>query len=507
MRILTLHAPDTPAGLQRALGWAGAVLLGAFVLLAPLSYAVAAVSPFGLHQEPEASSFLSALSRLPVPALAASEFVQQQLTGDSLLAVAWVRTVAVMTPLLVATAAAASALWLLARGRHLVTERTITLITRVAVVVGIVSALSYPMFTQDMWVSVVWGRMLLDGVNPYYEFFSESALEGTPLVGFPIRMTYGPLWAWWSAGIAGLGGGDAIRTFVVWKAMLLACWLGMLWLIRAILSAASPARRAAALCFAGWWPVSAHFAVGEAHNDIVMVVLLVLWLYMHVRRIPWAILALAASVLVKYVTAPLLVIEAWQAWMNRRRQPWAYAIWGGMAVALTAALTLPLWRGANILAPALEMQGWHFLTPAHALTTVLHWADVPASLEGLDLVGGLVFGSMAVHAMIRLARGPDEQAVFSLALALMCFVLFAGVGHGWPWYLVWVVPLVAVHGSGVLWRLTVCAAAAAPFLDIVWLLPAAWDALPVAGVAYFGSIAVLSVLPLNWRALEWGRWT
>ena len=38
------------------------------------------------------------------------------------------------------------------------------------------NAAIYPMFTQDMWMPVVWGRMLLSGHDPYDEAYLRDSI-------------------------------------------------------------------------------------------------------------------------------------------------------------------------------------------------------------------------------------------------------------------------------------------------------------------------------------------
>ena len=63
-----------------------------------------------------------------------------------------------------------------------------------------VCALAFPVFTQDLWLSAAWGRMIAAGVNPFHTLFTPESLAGLPLDHFPMPMSYGPLWGLVSGG-------------------------------------------------------------------------------------------------------------------------------------------------------------------------------------------------------------------------------------------------------------------------------------------------------------------
>ena len=432
-------------------------------------------------------------------------FLTRVLSGDSILAVIPVSTSIYVFLMSIVTLAAVGAMFLLSRARQLIADSTLDLIFRIGVALGIANVFVYPMFTQDMWMSVVWGRMLLDGHNPYYEFFTARALAGTPLVDFPIRMTYGPLWAWVAAVTAALGGANGVWAYFASKLVVLACWVGTLWLVRAILADTSPFRRAGALCFFGWWPISVYFAVGEGHNDVALVAFVLLWIYLTQRSWQWlSIVALAASVLVKFVSAPLVIVEMLRGSRANRRSPWPYM--GAMALSAFAGVlvTAPLWRDMAFFDPVLGMQGWEFLSPAQAASSLLRRLGIPLTYALATLLARGAGAAVSLYYGVRYVRTPDRDSLVQLVLAVMSAVLFAGVSHVWPWFLIWVLAPAALAGTGFLWRLAVAAALAGPFLDVLWLASGGWSALPLAGVAFFGVVGALTLCPAGWRRLEWG---
>jgi hypothetical protein len=499
------RAPATTDELNRIVRGAGLVILLSYVVLVPLSYAIAAVAPYGIRQPREIAAFNALVHAAWIPSLPVSAFLERVLSGDSIFAVRWVRAATCVALLSVASLGAILATVGIRRSRHLVSGSTVTLIGRMAIGLALVNVLVYPMFTQDMWMSVVWGRMLQSGHNPYYEYYTAGALAGTPLADIPLRMTYGPLWAWVSVAAASVSWGNPVAAFFVSKLLLAGFWLLGFWLIRAMLADTDPARQASALCFFGWWPASVHFAVAEGHNDIAMVSLVLLWMYLTVGKRQWlSVVPLVASVLIKYVSAPLIAVELWRGWRANRRSPLAFAIAAAGSVIGGLLVIIPLWRDRHFLDAVLGMQSWDFLTLAQAASMVLTRIGVPLTVGVATQTMRGLFAVSIVYCGTAYVRNPDRDRLASLVLALMSGVLFSGVGHVWPWFLIWVMAPAALAGSGLLWRLAVCAALAAPFMDLFWLATNGWEALPRTGLVFFGAIGLLAVLPV-WNGLAWGR--
>src|SRR5262249_22983496 len=159
-------------------------------------------------------------------------------------------------------------------------------------------------FTQDMWLSAVWGRMISAGINPYYELFTPDNLIGLPLDHFAMVMSYGPLWGTISALVMVLSGGSVLAARILFKAVLAAAWLGSLILVQRI-TATRPARVGClAVGMFGWAPASVSQSLAEGHNDIALVAFALLWMLLLLRGHRAAPVALVASALCKYVTAP-----------------------------------------------------------------------------------------------------------------------------------------------------------------------------------------------------------
>ncbi len=145
-------------------------------------------------------------------------------------------------PLGLATLACILLVLLLARPSALADEALLRLIFNWSLAFAAVCLLAFPVFTQDMWLSAVWGRMISAGINPYYQLFTPDTVPGLPLDHFPMVMSYGPLWGVISAIVMLVAGNSVLAAGILFKAVLAAAWIGSLALIERITADPAGAR-------------------------------------------------------------------------------------------------------------------------------------------------------------------------------------------------------------------------------------------------------------------------
>jgi hypothetical protein len=304
--------------LQRAITVCGCINLLVLVALLPISYGLAVVYPFDPQPQPEK---VALLQRLAAPFAAfgpdVADAMRRYFSGESALAQRWVSALAYGLPLLVCTAVSLIVTSLVSRGAAAVTESTVALLFKAAVGLAIASIFMYPMFTSDFWFYVAWGRIVAAGQNPYYDPLTPEALDQLPIPFAPshdVRPTLGNLVEW---ACLYQRAADSPE-FLAFKTFLAGCWVLSLGLPAPILADAAPANRALAMCLIGWLPISFHQTIAEGHNDVSMVVFILLWLNLVARcRHTLSPLVLAASVLFKYSSLPLIGLGVAHAWMHR----------------------------------------------------------------------------------------------------------------------------------------------------------------------------------------------
>jgi hypothetical protein len=258
---------------------------------------------------------------------------------------------------------------------------------------------------------------------------------------------YGPLW-FWLLGPPVLAGGDdfplslyLLKTWMVlWVAA--AAFLGIL-----VSRRLSPGRELLVAVAIAWNPYVLWRVAGNGHNDIVLVVFILFALWAAVtERWRWLLPALAASVLVKYVS--VLVLPAFAIYLLRRPPEARRALVAPLAIGAAGALTLavvafaPMWDGLEVFDP-LRTQADRIISSTPGLLSFWLQADLDVAVDTADnlarTIGGLAFALAAAALLWRQSRGamPLITVAALLPLAYLVFAL------GWfrPWYYLWIIPL------------------------------------------------------------------
>jgi hypothetical protein len=317
-----------------------------------------------------------------------------------------------------------------------------------------------PLFSRDAYSYFAQGQLMLAGLDPYTN--GVSALPGWFLTGAdPLwaesPTPYGPAFLLLAQGVAAVVGTHAFLGALLFRAIALA-GVALLAVYVPRLAWAHGIDPPKALWLGVLNPlVLMHFVAG-AHNDALMAGLMVAGLALAVERHPVAgvvLIGLAGSVkpiaLVVLPFAGLLWAGVRAGW-PRRILAWAMS--AGVVLVVFAVLSWVAGVGLGWIAS--------LSTPG----TVRTWLSPPTALgmavgSLLDLVGlGTVDGAITVFrggAMIAGAsiclylvlRPQGRSAVRGAALALLAIVALGPVVQ--PWYLLWVLPLLAATGLSGTW--------------------------------------------------------
>lgn len=350
----------------------------------------------------------------------------------------------------------------------------------------LVLAWLYPPQAVDFFHNIADGR--------HFWRFDGNPMTTGPGAFFPIGMSYGdeasaygPLWYLLMGPPVLLGSDDVLRSMVLLK-----LWMGGLYLAAAALTwliarRLTPGREWFAVVLLAWNPFVVIRVLGNGHNDVAMMlfVLLAVWLAVE-RRWLWLPVALAAAVLIKYI--PLLVAPAFLVYALRQpRAEWRplftqLAIGSLIALALAVAAFAPFWAGADTFG-ALRKQatGWGFITSTPMLVEYQLqqvFSLTQARSHTLAQRGcAAVFLVLAAWLFLRQRRG-GIALVATAASVLLLYVLIAA---GWfrPWYLLWPLMLTPLL-PGRWWPLVTIAASAGGLTpdiieqyrnNIMWLRP------------------------------------
>jgi hypothetical protein len=454
----------------------GAIVLLAYLVLALLSYPQTPALWRHHPAAPHAMAFFQDLAA-KFPLVGLSNLFE---TNAAVI-------VSYCVPVGIATVAWIALVAILYRREHTLSENIDTLLMRWSVVFAVVGVLAFPLFTQDFWLSMAWGRMAAEGTNPYHNLFTDETLTGLPLDHFPMAMSYGPAWAILSGAVMAVTGKSVLAAAILFKGVLLAAWLASLVLIRRITASQAPIDRCLAIAVAGWMPIGVLQTVAEGHNDIFMAWLSLLWLALLGQGRLMAPVALMGSALSKYVTAPLFIVDAIVAWRLHglcfRQFIMRYVV---PALAGLAVFCL-FYRSPDFFDGTRVISEWEFLQPRHAVEAI----ELALGLD-LFLVDWLVttiFALIALYSVFVLLRSPTLDHAAKASLAIMCAISFVAIAHLWPWYLVWTVLLAALVPRWWLARFVIGVSILAAFsLSFWWVEPVEHSREWASLVLYVGAV-------------------
>jgi alpha-1,6-mannosyltransferase len=307
----------------------------------------------------------------------------------------------------------------------------------------VILLLGPPLISQDVFGYVSFARLgALHSLDPYTHVAAEAPTDPVfGFVGWPfLHSPYGPLFTLASYATAPLGLAGALWTF---KAVAVASSLGAVALIARAAGRLGRSRRFAA-AFVGLNPVLLELAIGGAHNDTLILLLLAAALALSAGASPRfraAAVALVAGIGIK-VTAglilPFLVLAP-----QRARQ--RIEVMGTAVVSLLALAALGLIGfGSHALG---------FLDAVGEQQQLVATHSIPAETARLVGLTGTptwwrhlfvaVFVAVLAGALWRTARGADWR----VAAGWTTLALLLSTAWLLPWYVIWVLPLAAVGGD------------------------------------------------------------
>jgi len=334
-----------------------------------------------------------------------------------------------------------------------------------------------PLFSRDVYSYAAQGRMVARGINPYLH--GPSTLGNGPFLRLVDPLwrhapaPYGPAWERLSEVIVELAGHDPRASVVGFRLAALIGLALIAWGVPAL--AASVGRdRSVAFALGPLNPLVLLVLVGGAHNDALMLGLLVAGCALARRRHVVAGLLLCA--LAAEVKVPALIGAAFIGWWWSDRG----SSWVRRAPRVLAAVAIS--AGAMVVVGAVAGLGWRWLDGLSNPGVVVSWLD-PATAAGLALghlaglvgyrghsagfvqsarsVGLALAAALSFGLIVRSRRIGEVQA---LGYSLLAFVVLGPVV--WPWYETWGFVFLAVVAEGWTLRLLLILSAMGCFADV-----------------------------------------
>ena len=370
-----------------------------------------------------------------------------------------------------------------------------------------------PILSQDVFSYAAQGEMMSHHINPY--LYGPYTLGAGPYVS-PVNhlwantpAPYGPLFLMVDGFLASVSLHNALGTVILLRVFAVLGVVLIAWavpqLARLYGKDPGPIYVMAVLN-----PLVLLTLVGSAHNDAIMVGLLLAGLTLAKRAHPvWGVIVCALAAAIKVPAAIGIVYIGW-TWMGSG-VPWrqrvrplitSALVASSVMVALSAVSGLGLGWIGNLATPG-PVRSW--LAPSTGIAEVLsrlsHFAGVTLPEGGVMSVTRVI-GLMAamVISLYLLAISDRIGVLRAMGLSLLFFVVLGPVVQ--PWYLTWGVILLAPIATGGLRRLLIGLSVVSPFIGLPGghsLIEQLLHANPLAVAAGLMVLVGVFVIPL-------GRW-
>jgi hypothetical protein len=311
------------------------------------------------------------------------------------------------------------------------------------VLAHVILALGPPLISQDVFGYLAFARMgALHGLDPYTHIAAEASTDPVfRFIGWPFKHSpYGPLYTLLSYATAPLGVAGGLW---VLKAVAAAASLGAVALV------ARAARRlghspAWAAAFVGLNPVLLVLAVGGAHNDTLILLVLALALALtagtdpHLRAGAATLVAGVGVKVTSGLVLPFLVLGAPNMRERIRTAVSALLCLGALALLALVGFGTHALGFLNAVGEQQQLVATHSIPAETARLVGL--SGTPAWWRHAYVIGFLL---VLAAALWRTARGADWR----VAAGWSMLALLLSTAWLLPWYAIWLLPLAAVGGD------------------------------------------------------------
>jgi hypothetical protein len=313
------------------------------------------------------------------------------------------------------------------------------------------------LFSTDIFSYVMYGRIAaVYGQSPYLQ--PPNDFPNDPFLAwvFPFwrdqPSVYGPVWtdfSWLLSKLTGhLSNFDQAVAYRLSLTLLELALLGVLWWL---LGRLLPERRIPAFAVFAWNPLVLFDLVGSSHNDVAMLVLLLLGVVAFAT--PRGIVALTLSALVKYTTGVVAVIAA-VAWAAQAGSTRARLVRLGASGLLTligvVMLAWPWVQTPQALGSIADAAGGRLVlnsTPDLIALTVADQLLVPAGMERetaqavsrlwIHWLTRVIFGVYFVCELWQVWKRPSLPRSLEAATRALLILPLLVLTWVWSWYFSW----------------------------------------------------------------------
>jgi hypothetical protein len=348
------------------------------------------------------------------------------------------------------------------------------------------------LFSDDIFTYMFSGRILAiykaDPMNTIPLQFPHDPYLVWVINGPKTTNIYGPLWLSIAALLASINNSPVI-SLLLFKGLALLAHLLNCWLVWAILAKVSPQRQVLGMLLYAWNPLVLIEVIGSGHSEGVLLTLLLLVVWLHLREsqpffhiCALLVFGLAISTnLIALLLAPLYLWFVVRTQPQRSHMLWAFG-WRMLVLLLPfVSIMLPYWRGPSTffaITSAIDMG--HFVhSPAGLLVLPLRWLfqsvalwwHFPSFLQPITAAdmtlrssATLIFILIYLHIFDQVQHTPSTIAamkanvesdremvipgfdalLYGWIRAIFWYLILVS-GWFWPWYVLWMLWIVVLR--------------------------------------------------------------
>jgi len=373
-----------------------------------------------------------------------------------------------------------------------------TVAVAVAVALGAVYIGIYPSSSQDVFHNIASARILgVYGENPLIT--PPAAHPDDPLVQQvrawrDVSSFYGPLFYAVSVIPAKLAGDDVLLNLVAFKAFNALALLALALLVGEAAERLRRGARTQAFVMIGWNPMLLYEHVGNAHNDVFMMLVAAGELLLAARGAVIAgLVGSALSALVKYPAAPLAAVIWLWSWKRADRRGRTHLMGLAVAAAALAAAVLLLFASQLEIGKEAAIGRPPVRALVALLAPALHPFGENVALSVARLLCWGAFLAASTLALRQVDRSP--RSLFMVAFWVMAALTLVTVRQIYPSYLIWFVALGAILVGTTAWRITLLASISGLLSNLVFTDWSTWNSADdLAFVAAFVGLPLLLVI-------------
>jgi hypothetical protein len=314
----------------------------------------------------------------------------------------------------------------------------------------------YPVSAIDVFIYAVRSRLFTEyGDNPLtaypldYQF--DSYMRFASREWADNLSPYGPLWNLVAAPATLIGGDSIGLALAVFKVLaILSAIVGALLIFLALRPTRPAAAATGALLFL-WNPILLWEGIGNAHNDLVLMVFVLAAIYAWQTRLDqFVIPLLVAGAMIKYI--PLLLIPLAGVAILRRAPTWSkrasIAFWSGFGSVVALVVGFFPFYDLHAVRNSIDSQTNFYITslPAVAINQFHDQYRVEDINRATELIGRGAVGIGLLAGIALILVKPDRWP--RLAFEVTFIYLLVATPAMRNWYAIWLVGLVAVLPLG-----------------------------------------------------------